>query len=70
MKNFDLGYRNGTSVAILNLHVATMPLTKFQLIPIYGAGGDVENAKKLTTDDGQQATHKLTWSKAPGELIM
>ena len=33
-----------------------MPLTKFQLIPIYGSGGDVENAKKLTTDDGQQAT--------------
>ena len=32
-------------LAILNLHVATMPLTKFQLNPTYGFGGDVENVK-------------------------
>ena len=37
-----LGYRNGTILAILNLHVATMPPTKFQRNPIYGSGGDVE----------------------------
>ena len=40
-----LGYRNGTILAILNLHVATMPPTKFQLTPSYGSGGDVENVK-------------------------
>ena len=27
----NLGYRNGTILAILNLHVATMPPTKFHL---------------------------------------
>ena len=32
-------------LAILNLYVATMPLTKFQLNPIYGSGGDVEKVK-------------------------
>ena len=40
-----LGYRKGTILAILNLHVATMPPTKFQLNPTYGSGGDVENVK-------------------------
>ena len=30
---------------MLNLIVATMPPTKFQLYPIYGSGGDVENVK-------------------------
>ena len=40
----NLGYRNGTILAILNLHVATMPHTKFQLNPTY-ASGDVENVK-------------------------
>ena len=40
-----LGYRNGTILAILNLCVATMPPTKFQLNPTYGSGGDVENVK-------------------------
>ena len=40
-----LGYRNETILAILNLHVATMPPTKFQFNPTYGSGGDVENAK-------------------------
>ena len=39
-----LGYQNGTIFAILNLHVATMPPTKFQLNPTYGYG-DVENVK-------------------------
>ena len=32
-------------LAILNLHVATMPPTKFQLNPTYKSGGDVENVK-------------------------
>ena len=49
LKNFKmashLGYRNGTILAILNLHVATMPPNKFQLNPTYGSGGDVENVK-------------------------
>ena len=40
-----LGYRNGTILSILNLHVTTMPPTKFQLNPSYGSGGDVENVK-------------------------
>ena len=40
-----LGYGNRTILAILNLHVATMPPTKFQLNPTYGSGGDVENVK-------------------------
>ena len=40
-----LGYRNGTIFAILYLHVATMPPTKFQLNPTSGSGGDVENVK-------------------------
>ena len=39
-----LGYQNGTPLAILNLHVATMHPTKFQLNPSYGSG-DVENVK-------------------------
>ena len=40
-----LGYRNGKILAILNLHVATMSPTKFQLNPTYGSGEDVENVK-------------------------
>ena len=40
-----LGYRNGTILAILNLHAATMPPTKFQLNPTYGSGIDVKNVK-------------------------
>ena len=36
---------NGTILAILNLHVATMPPTKFQFNPTYGSGVDVENVK-------------------------
>ena len=40
-----LGYRNGTILAILNLNVATMPTTKFQLNPSYGSGGDGEKVK-------------------------
>ena len=40
-----LGYWNKTILAILNLHVATMPPTKFQLNPTYGSGGDVDNVK-------------------------
>ena len=39
------GYQNGTILVILNLHVATMPPTKFQLNPTYGSGGDFENVK-------------------------
>ena len=41
----QLGYWNRMILAILNLHVATMPHTKFQLNPTYGSGGDVENVK-------------------------
>ena len=33
-----LGYRKGTILAILNLHFATVPLTKFQLNPSYCSG--------------------------------
>ena len=57
-----LGYRNGTILAILNLHVATMPPTKFQFNPTYRLGGDVKNVKcyRVTdgrrTDDGQHPT--------------
>ena len=40
-----LGYRNRMILAILNLHVATMPPTKFQSNSNYGSGGDVENVK-------------------------
>ena len=32
-------------LAILNLHVAPMPPTKFQLNPSYDSGGDVVNVK-------------------------
>ena len=35
-----LGYRNGTILAILNLHVPLMPPIKFQLNPTYRSGGD------------------------------
>ena len=40
-----LGYRNRMILAILTLHVATIPPTKFQLNPTYGSGGDVKNVK-------------------------
>ena len=40
-----LGYRNGTILAILNLHVATMPPTKFHLNSTYHSGRDVKNVK-------------------------
>ena len=40
-----LGYWSRTILAILNLHVASMPPTKFQLNPTYGSGGDVKNVK-------------------------
>ena len=40
-----LGYRNASSLAILNLHVASMPPTKFQLNSAYHYGGYVENVK-------------------------
>ena len=40
-----LGNLNRTIFAILNLHVATMPPTKFQLTPTSESGGDVENVK-------------------------
>ena len=36
-----LGYRNCTTLAILNLYVAPMPPIKFWLNPTYGLGGDV-----------------------------
>ena len=40
-----LEYRNGTILAIMNLHVATMPPIKFQLNPTHGSEGDVESVK-------------------------
>ena len=40
-----LRYLNGMILAILNLHVVTMPPTKFQLNPTYGSGGDTKNVK-------------------------
>ena len=40
-----LGYRNGILLAILNLHVATMPPTKFQLNPTFDSGGDIKKVK-------------------------
>ena len=51
--NGHIGYRNWTILAILNLHVATMPPTKFQLKPTYGSGGDVENVKSSRRTDGR-----------------
>ena len=44
----NLGCRNGTILAILNLHVATMAPTKFQLNPTYGCT-DVENVTRGPT---------------------
>ena len=37
----NLGYRNGTNLAILNLHVTTMPPTKVGLNPTYRLGADM-----------------------------
>ena len=62
LKNFKMaamGYQNRTILAILNLHVATMPPTKFQLNPTYYLYGWTDN----------RPWSKLTWSKAPRELI-
>ena len=39
----DVVWRIWTILAILTLHVATTPPTKFQHNPTYGSGGDVEN---------------------------
>ena len=36
-----LGYRNRTTLAILNLYVAAMPPIMFWLNPTYSVGGDV-----------------------------
>ena len=43
-EEFQAGYQNRTILAILTLHVATMPPTKFQLNLTYKSG-DVENVK-------------------------
>ena len=42
-----LGYQNRTILVILNLHVAPMPSTEFQLNPTYDSGEDVETVKSL-----------------------
>ena len=42
----DLGHPNGMILAILNLHVAIISPTKFQLNPMYGSGDDVKNVKR------------------------
>ena len=87
-----LGYQNGTILAILNLHTAPMPSTKFPLHPTYCLGADnnwrlaaimdmilMEMSKmwKVTDrhmDEGwtmvNRPWHKLTWSKAQGELAI
>ena len=92
-----LGYQNGTILAILNLHAAPMPSTKFCSITVtvqeqiaieelqdgrhggYQGKCQMEMSKmwKTTdvhTDKGQTMVnrlwHKLTWSKAPGELTI
>ena len=36
----NLGYCNGTALAILNVFFAMMPPIKFRLNPLYGLGGD------------------------------
>ena len=38
-----IGYWNRTSLSILDLQIAAMPHTKFQLNPTYESEGDVEN---------------------------
>ena len=38
-------YRNRTILAMLNVNVATVPPTKFQLNPTYDPGEYVENVK-------------------------
>ena len=48
-----LRYQNGTILAILNLHVAPMSSTKFQLNLTYDSGGDVKKCEKLMMDEGQ-----------------
>ena len=40
-----LGYRNGTTLAILNLHYTPVPPIKFQFNLTYGSGENVENVK-------------------------
>ena len=59
-------YQNGMILAILNLHAATIPSTKFQLNPTYGSG-DVKNVADGRMTDNRP-WHKLTCLKAPGEL--
>ena len=52
----QLGHRNGTILAILDLYGALIPHKKFQLNPMYGSVGDVR-CEKLTTGgrtDGRQ----------------
>ena len=41
LKNFNLRCRNGTNLAVLNLHVSPIPPTKFQLNLTYHLGADV-----------------------------
>ena len=42
-----LGYRNGAILAVLNLHVAPVPPTKFQLKPTYDMAGCCFNNFKM-----------------------
>ena len=50
----NFGYGNETILEILNLYVAIMPPTKFQLTLTYGSGGDVEKVKSLLRTDGRR----------------
>ena len=83
-----LGYQNGTILAILNLHVAHMPSTKFLLHLTYSSRADnnwrlsrwrpwhhhwydfVGNVKIMKSYCRDGPRHKLTWSKAQGELTI
>ena len=74
-----LGYQKGTILAVLNLHVATMPPTKFNIIQLtvleeMSKMRKANNGRMDYRQTDRQMTvnrpwHKLTWSKAPGELI-
>ena len=60
-----------TILAILNLYVAIMPPTKFQLNVWFWRR--CRKSEKLTMDGrtmDKRPWHKLTWSKAQGELKM
>ena len=62
-----LGYWNGTILAILNLYVATMPPTKFQLNPNYGSGQGSGNFKIWISpaDDDDVINEPISKTRGP-----